>query len=121
MARLLARTPVRPELSLTGTLSSELSHRRLLNQCVRFATMFSGFSIGWFTSNWSYRVTGCTVKFKIPPDPLNLNTVDCWCEPAIYSIRWVTIIQMGKELHKGLQCSRIVQEDRRPLFRAKPA
>ena len=62
-ARLLARTPVRPELSLTGALSSELSHRRLLNQCVRFATMISDSFIDWSNSNWSDEVTGCTITF----------------------------------------------------------
>ena len=37
--------------------------------------MFSGFSIGWFTSNWSYRVTGCTVKIRISPEKCDYEYV----------------------------------------------
>ena len=70
-ARLLACLSVWPLLAKAEALSSELSHRRLLNRCVRFATMISGSFIGWSNSNWSSEVTGCTrmLYLEKPKEP----------------------------------------------------
>lgn len=59
-ARSLARPSVRPQLALAGALSLELSHERLPNPCVRFATMVSDSSIDWAFTNWTETFVGCT-------------------------------------------------------------